>query len=116
MAPGNSTGNRGTNRFSALQSLVAENDTEVEDELARGELCRIVLIASSVPVSVERVLGAGRMDDAVQSDGGGHGPWVKESLSGYLMDVSPECKGQHETVLLGKLQGDGRGSERIRSS
>lgn len=37
MAPGNSTGNRGTNRFSALQSLVAENDTEVEDELARGE-------------------------------------------------------------------------------
>lgn len=29
------TGNRSTNRFSALQSLAAEQDTEIEDELAR---------------------------------------------------------------------------------
>lgn len=33
-------GNRSTNRFSALQSLAAEQDTEIEDELARGELCK----------------------------------------------------------------------------
>ncbi|KAM0747127.1 ras GTPase-activating protein [Meredithblackwellia eburnea MCA 4105] len=30
-------GNRSTNRFSALQSLAAEQDTEIEDELARSQ-------------------------------------------------------------------------------
>lgn len=34
---GNRSANRGTNRFSALASLAAEQDTEIEDELARGQ-------------------------------------------------------------------------------
>lgn len=33
----NRSANRGTNRFSALASLAAEQDTEIEDELARGQ-------------------------------------------------------------------------------
>lgn len=31
---------RTTNRYSALQSLIADQDTEIEDELARGAFSR----------------------------------------------------------------------------
>ena len=31
------SGTRSTNRYSALQSLIADQDTEIEDELAKGE-------------------------------------------------------------------------------
>lgn len=37
---------RENNRFSALRSLVAENDTEVEDELARGKPGVYIVLSS----------------------------------------------------------------------
>lgn len=38
-AAGPSGQHRSTNRYSALQSLIADQDTEIEDELARGASC-----------------------------------------------------------------------------
>ena len=53
-------GNRSTNRFSALQSLAAEQDTEIEDELARGEpLNEHNMGPSAVPGKGELVGGGG---------------------------------------------------------
>lgn len=47
----NAKGNRSTNRFSALASLAAEQDTEVEDELARGQPASTPSLAFSPPAS-----------------------------------------------------------------
>lgn len=50
-----SSSNRNNNRYSALRSLVQENDTEIEDELARGTSSSSYLILLSSAALLSRL-------------------------------------------------------------
>lgn len=47
---------RSTNRYSALQSLIADQDTEIEDELAKGESTPSELLEVSLLSIESRVI------------------------------------------------------------
>lgn len=53
------TGTRSTNRYSALQSLIADQDTEIEDELAKGEFPFSLFEGSRGRKGVKRTLPNG---------------------------------------------------------